>query len=326
MFRVTATLAWPNVFATIKIACLNDNTLIGDVSASYFAENIRAMLTEYEAETIDNSSPLSLSVVNLENMRTYKTGYFIMCEAGKYPRPYIEQFPYTEDLCKILADEKFGIKALPSNRFGLKYHLKLEKYLLKNVLDFISDELVITYAEKESGAGNTISVFARSIAALFGTEISFESNRVEKTDCTDSHNDKKVTVYLPSKSNYTVTELALFKLCPRMYYHYRSETSSCFSSRLQLHFYAEAVLYCDLLRRFMDYNLQNKAVYSVKKDEYRDTVIRLHKECVDENRVFFGFMSDYEWSDASRNVLSKIMSSIENSKEYIKGKTFTLIS
>lgn len=66
--------------------------------------------------------------------------------------------------------------------------------------------------------------------------------------------NKTKPIHIPKKDNYTVTELAIFKLCPRMYYHRQTEENSCFTSRLQLHFYAEAIMYCDLLRRFIDYN------------------------------------------------------------------------
>ena len=307
------------------VATLNDNTLIGEVSSTYFAENIRTMLVEYESETIDENSPLSIAVVNLENMRSYKTCYFIMCEAGKYPRPYIEQFPYTEDLCEILSKENYGINALPANRSGLQYHLNLEKYLLKNVLDFVTNELIITYTENEAGAGNTISLFAKSIAALFGQDISFETSLSQANESNIANDDKIVPLQLSKKENYSVTELTIFKLCPRMYYHRRKENCSCFTSRLQLHFYAEAIMYCDLLRRFIDYNLENKAVYNDDDNKYISIIERLHKECVEHNKVFFGFLSDYELSDTSRNVLSKVLSSIENSKQYIKGRTFTLI-
>lgn len=307
------------------VSTLNANTLIGDVSSSYFAENIRAMLMEYEAETLDEGSPLALSVVNLENMRTFRTGYFIMCEADKYPRPYVEHFPYTEDMCKILSYDRYGINTVPSNRFGLQYHLKLEKYLLKNVLDFISDELIITHAANEAGTGNTISLFAKSIAALFGSEIPYENNNI-KPECGISKIPSDVQpVHLPRKDNYTVTDLAIFKLCPRMYYHRQMEQNSCFTSRLQLHFYAEAVMYCDLLRRFIDYNLENKAVYSDSDNRYISVIEKLHQECIEENRVFFSFLSVYELSDTSRNVLGKVLSTVENSKQYIKGHTFTLI-
>lgn len=307
------------------VAALNDNTLIGEVSSNYFAENIRAMLTEYESETLEETSPLSVAVVNLENMRTYKTCYFVMCEAGKYPRPYVEQFPYTEDLCEILSKEEYGIKAMPSNRFGLQYHLKLERYLLKNVLDFVSEELIITHTENEAGTGNTISLFAKSLAALFGREIPFESNTPGLHVTSDYGANNAESIHLPKKDNYTVTELAIFKLCPRMYYHRQTEESSCFTSRLQLHFYAEAIMYCDLLRRFMDYNLQNKAVYSESENRYIPIIEKLHQDCIEDNKVFFGFLSEYELSDTCRNVLNKILSSIENSKQYIKGHTFTLI-
>lgn len=48
------------------IMTLKDTTVIGDVSVSYFAENIRSMLMEYESETFDEMSPLSLAVVTAE--------------------------------------------------------------------------------------------------------------------------------------------------------------------------------------------------------------------------------------------------------------------
>lgn len=307
------------------VTTLKDNTLIGEVSSSYFADNIRAMLVEYEEETLDDNSPLSIAVVNLENMRSYKTAYFIMCEAGKYPRPYIEQFPYTKDLCDILSKKEYGINALPANRFGLQYHLNLERYLLKNVLDFVTDELIVTHTENEAGAGNSISLFAKSIAALFGQEVSFESSGSKTDETVVVGESQIIPEQLDKKENYSVTELAIFKLCPRMYYHRQKENSSCFTSRLQLHFYAEAIMYCDLLRSFIDYNLENKAVYNADDNQYISILEKLHKECVERNKVFFDFLSDYELSDTSRNVLSKVLSSIENSKQYIKGRTFTLI-
>ena len=305
------------------VATLSDSNLIDDVSPSYFAENIRAMLKEYESEIFEEDSPLSVSVVNLENMRMYKTCYFIMCEASKYPRPYIEKFPYTSDICEILSKKEYGIEAVPCNRFGLKYHLNLERYLLKNVLDFVSDELIITFTTKGSDSSNMISLFAKSIAALFGTDIPFESNRLIEEKSV-SGNNKTKKIFLSRKDNYTVTELTIFKLCPRLYYH-RCKEVSCFSTRLQLRFYAEAVMYCDLLRRFMEYNLNNKVIYSKSENQYLSIINTLHENCMHENKIFFSFFREYELLDISKNVRCKLISFIENSKQYVTGQTFTLI-
>ena len=163
------------------------------------------------------------------------------------------------------------------------------------------------------------------VLALFGREIPFESNSFKANGEAEESTSQEASMYLPRKDNYTVTELATFKLCPRMYYHVQIEENSCFSSRLQLHFYAEAVLYCDLLRRFMDYNLNNKMVYSDDDCNYIAIVEELHKACVEENKQFFGFLSNYELSDISKHAVGKLLSSIENSKQYIDGHTFTLI-
>lgn len=308
------------------VSDISSSSVVGGVDSKYFAENIRAMLKDYDSETEEDESPLKIAAVNLENMQNFKTCYFIMCEADKYPRPYREVFPYTHDICSVLSDEKFGINSLPAEKFGLDYHLKLERYLLKNVLDFTQDELIITFSEKETNNTRGISVFVENIATAFNSNIVYEKPEIEADNVLNSFTDNKTPFSFKRKNSYTLSELAIFKLCPKAYYHRQTDDSSVYLSKLQMRFYAEAIMYCDLFRRFMDYNLQNKKVYQKNDNSYISTVKNLHKESIEENARLFSFFSQYEMTDTARNVYNKIISFIENSKQYLKGNTYTVIS
>lgn len=302
------------------------SSVVNDVSAQFFAENIRAMLNDFESDDDEGKSPLKLAVVNLENVKQFGTSFFIMCEADHYPRSYDNSFPYTDEIVSVLANPQYGICAVPSNKFGTEYHLKLERYLLKNVLDFTRDELIITYTEKEAGNSKGISVFAENLATMFDSDIVYESNRDSSERLTDFDQHTWQPIFLPCKENYTVTDLAIFKLCPRLYYHKNVDDQSAYTSRVQLRIYLEAILFCDLMRRFMDYNLENKKVYDIDDRSYLAVLSKLARDIVDENRKYFPFFSRYEIEDAGKNAHRKVYSSIENSKQYVKGNLFTLIS
>lgn len=305
---------------------ISNSSLIGKIDAIYFADNIRAMLKDYDEQTEEEgNSPFKLSVVNLENMKRFKVSYFAMCEADKYPRPFIENFPYTTEINEILSKEKYGIACLPSGNFDILYHLKLERYLLKNVLDFTTEELIITHAEKEFGMNKKISVFAQDIATAFGCDVIFEPNTDNKEKNRNNDMAEMQAFNFKQKETYTLTDLAIFKLCPKLYYHNEQNGKSPFLTRLQLKFYAEAVVYCDLFKRFMDYNLENKMVYNKYEYDYKSIVEKIHSQVVSESRELFSFLSNYEVEDLARNTINKMLSSIENSKKYLKGDTYTVI-
>ena len=297
-----------------------DTSVIGNVSSRFFAENIRAMLTEYETENEETNNEYRLDVVNLENMHQYDTCYFFMCESDNYPRRYKTDFPFTESMCSILS--KIG--ALPSNKFGIEYHLELEKYLLKNVLDFTNKELIITHTTKEGNSNKSISVFAEDIATIFDDIVHYESHDSRKSDINLLKSEKKKR-YLPRKDNYTLTELATFKLCPRLYYHLQTNHKTAYSSRLQLRFYAEAIMFCDIMCRFISYNIENTKVYDIVSNECYIVLDKIKSSVLSEVSKNFSFLSNYEINDIDRNISNKITSSIENSKKYVTGKSFTVV-
>lgn len=308
------------------LADISSSSVVNDVSSQFFAENIRAMLKDYENEDNENESPLRIAVVNLENVKNYGTSYFIMCEADKYPRAYDNRFPYTDEMVSILANDEYGFNAVPSKRFGRDYHLKLERYLLKNVLDFTRDELIITYTEKEAGNDNGISVFAENLATMFDSDIVYEPNEVLSENKSNFVENKTSGIFCKHKDNYTVTELAKFKLCPRLYYHEMVDGQSAYNTRTQLRTYLEAILFCDLMQRFMDYNTENKKVYDIDDSSYIDVLCDLSEQVLQDNSKHFSFFSRYELEDAGKNAHKKAYNSIENSKNYVKGNSFTLIN
>ena len=303
------------------VSDIGSSSVVGNITPQFFAENIRAMLTEYDADTEEDYGDLSIDVVNLENMRMYDVCYFIMCESDHYPRRYDVSFPYTETVCSILSD----IDALPTDKFGLDYHIELERYLLKNVLDFTRKQLIVTHTEKEGSSTKSISVFAENIATIFDSDIKFEPRAVLSGDAVEIKEERKQYL-LPRKNNYSLTELAVFKLCPRLYYHRRLDKKSAYTTGLQLHFYMEAIMYCDLFCRFMEYNVENKAVYDADKDTYMTVLRELYENVLSDVKGKFSFFSQYEISDAGRIAFDKVVSSIENSKEYLDGEHFTVVT
>ena len=160
-------------------------------------------------------------------------GSFIFTNEGKYP---------------LVIYDEYGFNAVPSKRFGRDYHLKLERYLLKNVLDFTRDELIITYTEKEAGNDNGISVFAENLATMFDSDIVYEPNEVLSENKSNFVENKTPGIFSKHKDNYTVTELAKFKLCPRLYYHEMVDGQSAYNTKTQLRTYLEAILFCDLMQ------------------------------------------------------------------------------
>ncbi|MDD2476698.1 MAG: hypothetical protein PHI32_12415 [Dysgonamonadaceae bacterium] len=96
--------------------------------------------------------------------------------------------------------------------------MELEGYLFKNVLDFTNDKLTITYCEKDNGSYHKPSIYVKDIASIFGTDI-LEKNHHSFADNIIADFCNSDCINLPVKNSYTLTELATFKLCPRLYYH-----------------------------------------------------------------------------------------------------------
>lgn len=306
---------------------IGNNSLMNKISSSYFAENIKYMISEWESYNDDEQDGLlQLNVVNLENMQEYKHSYFIMAESGKYPRHYKEKFPYSKDIIEILTNPKYGIELNTGEIRGLQYHLQLERYLFKNVLDFTTESITITRAEKEDNKNTSESIYIKDIVSVFGPEIKAENLCVNTTVSSSVFAEHNNSLQFPIKDKYRLVELGIFKLCPKLYYHtHIGEHSGTYFNELQLKFYAEAIVFCDAFRRFMDYNLQNKKVYKKESADYKKAVVEACEDSYNHNLSNFPFLNEYEIKDIKRNVFYKIMNYIENGKQYVKGSEITII-
>lgn len=310
------------------ISDIGRSSIVNNLEAQYFAQNIKAMLTDWENQNqSEQTGELILNVVNLENMKKYKHSYFIMCEANKYPRRYFEIFPFTKDIVEILRNPVYGINIMQETR-DFDKRLQLEKYFFKNVLDFTTEKLTVTYCEKEGNSRNRLSIYAEDIVAAFKSDIPYCNPFMEGKHLSINFESRQNKITFEKKDSYLLTELAIFKLCPKLYYHQQQsgDNRGVYLSRLQLKFYAEAILYCDLFKRFMDYNLKNKKVYLKDSTEYLEIIPELFKECCRDNIKHFSFFGKYELEDTIRNVSNKLKGFIENSVQYIKGNTYTVIS
>ena len=101
---------------------------------------------------------------------------------------------------------------------------------------------------------------------------------------------------------------------------------SAYNTRTQLRVYLHAILFCDFMQRFMDYNTENKKVYYIDDSSYIDVLFDLSEQVLCDNSKYFSFFSRYELEDAGKNAYRKVYNSIENSKNYVNGSSFTLIN
>lgn len=306
---------------------IGNNSLMNEISSTYFAQNIKYMITEWEKQNDEEpDNILKLNVVNLENMQDFKHTYFIMAEAEKYPRHYADKFPYNKEIMCILTDAQYGLNLSVGEVRGIKYHLQLERYLFKNVLDFTTESITITRSAKENSRHTSDSIYIKDIVATFGHEIIAESLTANNSNTTEIFAEHNSSLQFPIKDEYRLVELGTFKLCPKLYYHtHVGNGSGTYLNELQLKFYAEAIVFCDAFKKFMEYNLQNEMVYKKASADYKKAVIDACQESYDQNMCNFPFLNDYEIKDIKRNVFYKVMNYIENGKQYVKGSEITII-
>ncbi|WP_148265304.1 hypothetical protein [Desulfosporosinus orientis] len=302
------------------------NSSLVNIDANVFAENIRAMLTDWENQHDLEIDGLTVHVVNLENMKKYKHTFFCMLEANKYPRRYDYQFPYTKEVLEIIESTQYGISKKPANIHGLEYHLKLEQYLFKNVLEFTTEVLNITYTEKEDKQDIKPSIYLEDICTLFNKDLNDEImlDHNFTMQISGAFADLAFSPLSITENSFSITELGTFLLCPKLYYqlkHNNQQEGLAYSNRFQLKFYAEAVLYCVLIERFVSYSQISEKIYSVHDDECYQLLGAFASLTGDEVFRYFSFLSEYEKKD----ILYKVMNKAEGFINYaiaILGKPY----
>lgn len=302
---------------------------VKNISVNDFSENLKGMIKEWEKNQDEKENDLQVKVVNLENMQKFKNVYFIMLEAEKYPRIYTERFPFTQEIIKILSSKKFAINKLPYNIHGIDYHLKLERYLFKNVLDFTQSHLIITSSEKENNTFNEQSIFVEDIASIFNLSIKrcmTPPNNYSGYENTYKKYDESLK--LEGKKIYTTIDIGLFLLCPHLYFHlnYKNQKEKItFINRFQLSFYSEAILYSKVVNEFINYSENYNKIYSAHNDEVEALISTILNYV--SNNVFnkFSFLTDYEKKDIIHKVKNKSVQLLfNNAVGFKKYNTFKI--
>ena len=306
---------------------IKESSLVQNMSARYFAENLHAMLRDYEQEIeTDNKSDMELNIVILINISHYKYCFFPMFEANKYPRKMIESFPFSDEILEILSSDDFGINKRPPFKGQYREHIGIEDYHIKNVIDFTTEKLIFTMTEKEDEHRNSISHYAHDITTLFDSEIPWEKVQLTRHQTTNTFNAGNMTpMHLPVKEQYTVLELMTFLLCPRLYLHQQTG-SPVYTSKFLLQFYFAAILFSESTREFCLYNRKNKVIYNADRSEAEEKIKLFFQPVYKKYLPLFPIFTAYELSDIQTSVLSRLAGSVADIRRRgIKGNRYTIL-
>lgn len=280
---------------------LSGSSLIGEIDTAYFAQNLLHMLEDYEQDQNDNEcGQYAFNIISMENAKKYKVIFFVMAERGKNPRVYRETFPYSKDILAILTDPQYGINCKPAQLHGLDYHVLLNRHGFQNFLDFTTEKLIITQSKRSSEGENAPSVYCHDIATAFGCDLP------ELYIYPDAQHKKAPVVVrqykirLPKKSCYSVTELAMFKLCSKLYLHSRRSEPFVYRDAFQLKLYFQNIVFVDLLRQFAESSTIQNKLYSVYDDEALRTLLDLLPAVIEKHLPLFSFIKSHELSDAKK--------------------------
>lgn len=307
-----------------------DSAIIKNVSAKYFAQSLRAMISDIEREIeLEEKTGLVLNIANLENMKHYKVCFFPMNESNNYPRKYKKDFPFNnKDILDILTLPEYKICKKPSDLNGLKAHLKLEQYLFKNLLDFTDEELIITMTEKEDQTKFSPSLYIKDIWTTFKSKNVWILPRQKSQKIALDFNSKRMpSNQFKSKNNYSLNELAEFKLCPKLYYYTSESIPLFYYTKHQFQFYFVAVLFSSALNEFKKYNRLNKKVYKIPGKDALEVCKDILSNVYAKYVPLFDIFNAYELNDIKRIVVDKLSKFINDiCEKSIKGSTFTVVS
>lgn len=306
-----------------------DSSIIKNVSAKYFAQSLRAMISEIEREIeLEENTGLVLNIANLENVKHYKVCFFPMNESNNYPRKYKKDFPFnSKDILDILTLPEYKICKRPSDLNGLKAHLSLEQYLFKNLLDFTDEELIITMTEKEDQAKFSPSLYIKDIWTTFKSRNVWVSPKQQSQKITlDFNSERMPNNQFKSKSNYSLKELAEFKLCPKLYYYISESMPLFYYTKHQFQFYFVSVLFSSVLNEFKKYNKLNKKIYKVPGKDALEVCKKILSNVYIKYMPLFDIFNTYELKDIKRIVLEKLSKFINDvCEKSIKGSIFTVV-
>lgn len=300
-------------FYDVLKSIVSDST-IAYLDTDHFSRHLKTLFSNaVETDQVESNENFILKVSSMINLKRYKHTFFISCENDKYPRKNNNLFPLTDSIVNILRSEKYGIQI---NNLPIKsqsFHLKLEKYLFKNVLDFTTEDICFTSSEYTGKNKNTFSVYIKDLAIAFNNYINFDKPEInnQKDIYTDIYSIPHV--YVNPKKIYTIKELVTFQLCPKLYYHlYVRPTPLARKNKGHLKMYAESIFYNALLGEFMDYNYKNKKWYYSNSQESFNVLYSLSDKVFKNNIKYFDCLRIPDVIEIKDRVVSRIKKIIED--------------
>ena len=189
----------------------------------------------------------------------------------------------------------------------------MEKIFFKNVLDIVDKEIWFTYTKHDRKHTNEISLYAREIANVFNMTLKLQPVGMNRQLTAKKEDFEVHKCCFVKKDEYTLKELVTFQLCPKLYYHkYNFNSLLSYKDIHQLRLYAEAVLYCDVLYKFMEYNSQNKVWYSAYEDKSSKALEYILNGRFKNFCKNFSCLTIPELTLIKRKVFSRIMSMIND--------------
>lgn len=287
---------------------LSGSAFINEVDTAYFAQNLLHMLEDYEQDQIvAESGQYAFNIISMENAKKYKLVFFVMAERGKNPRNYREPSPYSREILEILTDERYGINCKPAELHGQEYHVLLNNHAFQNFLNFTQEKLIVTQSKRGSDGENAPSIYCHDIATAFGLDLEELYVYPDVRQKTIPGEAKKYKIRLPKKESYTLTELAMFKLCPKMYLHLQRSEPFVHRDAFQLKLYFQSVVFVDLIRQFAEKSTLQSKMYSVYDDEALRAMLEFLPPTIEKHLPLFSFLSSNELSDATKFLQNMIV-------------------
>lgn len=281
---------------------INKSNLVTNIDSKYFSDNIRNMLTDYERQKAESAADeLTLNVVNLENMQNFDMVFFPLCEEDKYPRKYTLNFPFTENILEILTNVKYGIERKPNFIKSLDYHIKLEKFLFLNVLDFSTKELIFTQTEEENGEKLNNSIYIEDIFSMFNLDIKYKKISKEKTVLNNDYNPiKHIKLPFLDEKLLKLSDFVSYFLCPKIYYYLSNkklDNEISYNSEWSLNIFIPSLIFYKTLYKLGIESKRTGRVYSLNDYSLIEDISTYLNESLKEEFRNFDFLNDYEKKD-----------------------------
>lgn len=259
-----------------------------EIDYKYFAEHIKELIDQYSVIQQKDISSLKLPVVNMENYTKYDYVYFPMFEEDKYPRVLKTEFPYTNNIIKIL--KGLGIEVQKNQ--DMAYHLKMSRHIFKNVFGFVKKKLTFTYTCKEKGNDLDISIYAKDISRVIGKQIKFTENKKAKENI-EIDNRELVFKDIDIKE-INLNQLLLRYLCPKnFYYTVELGDKICYQDKFLLNFFAKALI----TNKFFINLAQTNKEYLLFSREFEEEVEKIFQYTYNQIMQYFVFFSANENKD-----------------------------